>query len=81
MERKEKQRLVLAAANHNAKARTMASCTHLYMGSMATASLISKLGGKYGKDSLTDLVERATDRQLDAGLESCASIIKHGKIV
>ena len=81
MERKEKQRLILAAANHNDKARTMASCTHLYMGSMATAILMGHLGGQYGKDSLTDLVERATDRQLDAGLESCASIIKHGGIV
>jgi hypothetical protein len=81
MERKEKQRLILAAANHNAKARTMASCTHLYMGSMATSMLMGHLGGQYGKDSLTDLVERATDRQLDEGLQSCANIIKHGKIV
>ena len=80
MTRAEKQRLILAAHNYNAKARNMASCNALYMGSMATAILMGKLGGEYGRDDLKALVENATDAQLDAGLESCENIIRHGKL-
>lgn len=77
MTRAEKQALIRRAYAYNDKARRMASCNALYMGSMATAILMGKLGGEYGRDSLDALIDRASDEQLDAGLESCQNIIKY----
>ncbi len=77
MDRATKQQLIHTAYNHNDKARRMASCNAHYMGSMATALLIGKLGGQYGgRDSLDTLIENATDEQLDAGLVECEHILK-----
>jgi hypothetical protein len=48
----------------------------VYMGSMATASLMHALGGSYGVSSLKDLLARASDAQLTAGLEPCLPVIQ-----
>jgi hypothetical protein len=73
----EKRALITKAYNHNDKARRMASCNALYMGSGHTAILMGKLGGEYGKDSLPTLIACASNEQLDAGLESVQNILKH----
>lgn len=77
---KEKRRLILAAYNYNGRARNMASCNQLYMGSMETCLLFKALDGDWLKESLNAVIARATDEQLDAGLERCANIIKYGKL-
>ena len=47
------------------------------MGSMATANLMTALGGVYGgPTSLSDLLAKATDQQLTAGLNPCLPFIK-----
>ncbi len=38
----------------------------VYLGSMATASLMSRLGGNYGKDSLDKLIDNASEAQIQA---------------
>jgi hypothetical protein len=79
MDREAKQALIRRAYAHNDKARSMGSCNALYMGSGHTAILMGKLGGSYGRDSLDDLIDRASDDQLDAGLESVQNIIRYLK--
>lgn len=73
----EKRALITKAYNHNSKARNMGSCNALYMGSGHTAILMGKLGGEYGRSSLDDLIAKASESQLDAGLESVQNILKH----
>lgn len=49
----------------------------LYMGSMATHMLYVKLGGRITTHALEDLLEQATEAQLDAALETCFNILEH----
>jgi hypothetical protein len=73
----EKKRLIRKAYNFNSHARRMASCNHLYMGSMATCQLIHALGGQWPNDALNDVLKKATNEQLDAGLALCQNILKY----
>lgn len=79
MTRAEKVRLIKKAYNFNVHARRMASCNSLYMGSAATCRLFDVLGGDWPNESLGDVLKRATDAQLDAGLERCANILTYAK--
>lgn len=58
------------AYNYNDHARRMASCNHSYMGSLATYKLIKLLGGDppFG---LFEAIDRASARQLKAGVDYC----------
>lgn len=51
------------------------SINSVYMGSMATASLIHKLGGSYGYHSVFELLETATNKQIDSAFEYCKPYI------
>lgn len=75
----EKRRLIRKAYNYNAHARRMASCNHLYMGSLATCMLYRALGAQWPDTSLNDALKQASDAQLDAGLERCQNILKHAE--
>lgn len=65
----EKRQALRDAYNFNARYRAMGSCTHPYMGSMATFSLCRILGGS--GFALIDAIDKADDSQLDAGIEYC----------
>lgn len=79
MERAEKVRLIKKAYNFNSRARNMASCNSLYMGSMATCLLYSALGADWPNVSLNDALKAATDTQLDAGLARCENILRYAR--
>lgn len=74
LSRNEKCALIVAAKTFRSGPD---SCNSVYMGSMATHSLFCSLGGDVLRESLDDLLERATDQQISAALDVCANIIKH----
>lgn len=73
LERAVKVNLIKAAAAYRSGAD---SCNSVYMGGHAHAQLRVALGGGF-RDSLDDLLERASDNELNAGLEACWPYIKH----
>ena len=77
MTRTEKMRLIRKAWDYNSKARDMASCNHLYMGSISQCLLFHALGADWPNVSLAQAMNAATDAQLDAGLERCQNILKY----
>lgn len=61
-----KKELILAASEYRSGPGDIGT---VYMGSLAMGGLIGVLGGKYGKDSLHDLLVTATPAQLDLAFE------------
>lgn len=49
----------------------------VYMGGIARSMLHHALGGSYQHDALDDLLLRASDAQIDAGLDVCKSYIEY----
>lgn len=74
LSRDEKANLILKASRYRSGAD---SCNSLYMGGLATASLVHALGGAYGRDDVLMLLTKATDAQIEAGLDVCANIIDY----
>jgi len=69
MTRAELEQRIVAASKYRSGPD---SCNSLYMGSMATATLMNILGGTYaGRRSIFDLVKKATEHQLYKALEYC----------
>ena len=75
-ERAEKKRLIRKAYNYNSKARRMASCNSMYMGSMATCMMYHHLGADWPNIGLTQALNQATDAQLDAALDYVQPYLK-----
>jgi len=67
------RKLIKAAAKYRSGSD---SCNSVYMGSMATASLMRILGGSYGEDSLNDLLEKADAGRITSALEFCDPYIR-----
>lgn len=38
----------------------------VYLGGLASARIVSLLGGRYGKDSMLPLIDKASDKQIEA---------------
>lgn len=53
------------------------SCNSVYVGGLATAHVISVLGGSYGKDSFKGLIEEATGGQIQKVHEYLKSYINY----
>lgn len=66
LSRDEKVALIKGAASYRSGSD---SCNSLYMGSIATSRLLHVLGGVYGQDGLESLLERATESQVNAGID------------
>ena len=72
--RLEKEKLIQEASVYRSGPD---SCNSLYMGSLAIGSLYYALNGIKSRDTLAELLGRASDAQIDAALGVCANIIKY----
>lgn len=70
----EKRQLLKEAVNYRSGESLINT---VYMGSMATASLCSALGGMYGKDSVISLIESAKEENIDAGIRTAIHTIEY----
>ena len=66
--------LILGASRYRSGVDSIGS---VYMGSHATAGVIHRLGGKYGKDGIEDLLKAATPEQVAVTKEYAQSYITY----
>jgi hypothetical protein len=72
--RDEKAALILACSEYRSGENDINT---VYMGGLATSRLIRILGGRYGQDSVSALVNAATDATLLQAFDVCAPVYSH----